>query len=256
MMRLLVAADPAGAARLAAEVAARTIRGAVAVRGRAMVALAGGSTPRRLHGLLADPAGPCCGAVDWARVHLLLGDERCVPPDHPDSNFRMVQETLLRRLPIPSRQVHRWLAEDPDPGREARRHEGVMRALFPAGTPRLDLVLLGMGADGHVASLFPGSAALAERRAWTAAPFVERLGAYRLTVTLPVIEAAGTVLLLATGKDKAACAALAWGGPGLLPAQRLRSASGELVLVLDAASARDLRTAPFGETGPGSRNVV
>jgi 6-phosphogluconolactonase len=255
-MRVLVAADPAGAARLAAEAVAWRLRGAVAARGRCVLALAGGSTPRRLHALLAAPDGPCASGVDWGRVHLLLGDERCVPPDHPDSNFRMIKETLLDRLPIPARQVHRWYGEDPDPGREARRQEGVLRALFPGGPPRLDLLLLGLGADGHVASLFPESPALAERSAWTAAPWIERLGVHRLTLTLPVVEAAAAVLLLATGRDKAGPAALLGRGEGPLPAQLVRPASGDLTVVLDAAAAREWRAAAFVETGSGPRNVV
>jgi 6-phosphogluconolactonase len=254
--RLLVAGDPAGAVRLAAQEVARRLRGAVAARGRAVVALAGGATPRRLHALLADPAGPCASTLDWTRLHVLLGDERCVPPDHPDSNYRMVRETLLGRLPIPPRQVHRWLGEDPDPAREAARQDGALRALFPAGVPRLDLVVLGMGPDGHVASLFPDTAALEERVAWAAASWVPRLGTHRLTLTLPVIQAAGAVLLLATGRDKAAAAARACEQPGPWPVQRIRPASGDLTVVLDAAAARDLRPPPLVETGPSGRNVV
>jgi 6-phosphogluconolactonase len=239
-VRLVVAADPAGAARRAAEEVAWRARGAIAARGRFVVALAGGSTPRRLHALLADPAGPFAGAIDWPRVVVLLGDERCVPPDHPDSNWRMVRETLLDRLPAPPRAL-RPRGEDPDPVRAARGYEGALRALFPVGAPRIDLVLLGLGADGHVASLFPGSPVLEERRAWAAAPFVPRLGARRLTVTLPVIEAAGTVLLLATGGGKAPRAAEVLSGPGPLPAQRARPKDGDFVAILDAGAARGLR---------------
>jgi 6-phosphogluconolactonase len=251
---LLVAADAAGAARLAAEALVRRGRGAVAARGRFILALAGGSTPRRLHGLLSDPAGPFAGALDWSRVVVLLGDERCVPPGHPGSNFRMARETLLSRLPIPARNVLRPRGEDPDPERAARDYEGALRALFPAGTPAVDLVLLGMGPDGHVASLFPGSPALDERRRWVAAPFVPVLGAHRLTLTLPVVEAAGSVLLLATGRDKAARLAEALSGPGALPAQRIRPRSGDLVVALDAAAARLLRSpAPAGQAPGGSR---
>jgi 6-phosphogluconolactonase len=239
-VRLAVAADAAGAAWRAAEELAWRARGAIAARGRFVVALSGGSTPRRLHALLADPDGPAAGAIDWGRVVVLLGDERCVPSDHPDSNWRMVRETLLDRLPVRPRAL-RPHGEDPDPARAARAYDGALRALFPAGAPRVDLVLLGLGTDGHVASLFPGSPALEERRAWVAAPFVPRLGAHRLTLTLPVIEAAGAVLLLATGRDKAARAAEVLSGPGPLPAQRARPGNRDFVAVLDAGAARGLR---------------
>jgi 6-phosphogluconolactonase len=254
--RVLVGAGPEGAARLAAGEVARRARGAIAARGRFVVALAGGATPRRLHALLAAPDGPFAGAIDWARVQVLLGDERRVPPDHPDSNYRMARETLLARVPIPPGQVRRWLAEDPDPDRAAAAYEGGLRALFPDGSPRLDLALLGLGPDGHVASLFPGSPALEERRRWAVAAWAPRLGAFRLTLTWPVLLAARAVLLLAVGRDKAARAAEVLGGPGPLPAQRLREAGGELIAVLDAGSAHVLRGGLVVETGPSGGFVV
>jgi len=207
------------------------------------VALSGGSTPRALHALLADPGGPFAAAIDWGRVHVLFGDERCVPPDHPDSNYRMARETLLDRVPIPPGQVHRLRGEDPDPARAADDYQGRLRALFPAGPPALDLVLLGTGADGHVASLFPGSPALREGLAWTAA-VAPRGGHPRLTLTLPALRAARAVLLLASGPDKAAAAAAAWAGPGPLPVQQVEPASGDLTLVLDASAAAGVRAVP------------
>jgi len=254
--RLLVAADPAGAALAAAAEVARHARGAIAARGRFAVALAGGSTPRRLHARLADPAGPFAGAVDWPRVQVFFGDERCVPPDHPDSNYRMARETLLSRLPIPPGNVLRWRGEDPVPARAAADYAGALSAHFPAGPPALDLVILGMGPDGHVASLFPGSPALEERTALTAAPWVARLGAWRLTLTFPALQAARAVLLVAVGRDKASRLAEVLSGPGPLPAQRIRPASGDLSVVADAASASALRGGPRVETGPSGGNVV
>jgi 6-phosphogluconolactonase len=152
----------------------------------------------------------------------------------------MARESLLDRVPIPRRQVHRWLGEDPDPAREAARMDGLLRSLFPGGTPALDLLLLGMGPDGHVASLFPGSPALAEEGAWAAAG-PPRGGHARLTLTLPAIRAARAVVLLASGPDKAWAAAEAWRGGGALPVQRVGPASGDLTLVLDAAAAAALR---------------
>lgn len=254
--RLLVGADPAGAALAAAGELVRRARGAIAARGRFTVALSGGTTPRRLYALLADPAGPFAGAVDWGRVHVFFGDERCVPPDHPDSNYRMAREALLDRLPIPPGHVLRWRGEDPDPARAAAGYQGALRARFPAGRPALDLVLLGMGPDGHVLSLFPGSPALEERSAFAAAAWVGRLGVWRLTLTLPVLEAARAVLLLAVGRDKSARLAEVLSGPGPLPAQRIRPASGDLCVVADAASAAGLREGPRLQTGPTGGNVV
>ena len=256
MTRLLVGADPAGAVRLAAAEVARRAHGAIAARGRFVVALSGGATPRALHALLASPAGPFAAGLDWSRFHVLFGDERCVPPDHPDSNYRMARVTLLDRVPIPAGQVHRLRGEDPDPVRAAASYAGELRALFAGGPPRLDLVLLGTGADGHVASLFPGSSALDEGARWVTAPWVERLRARRLTFTFPLLRAASAVLLLATGRDKAGPAAALLGGPGPLPVQRIRPASGDLTVVLDAGAARAVRATSPAETGPGGRFVV
>jgi 6-phosphogluconolactonase len=242
--RLLVGADPAGATLLAASEVARRARGAIAARGRFVVALSGGSTPRRLHALLAAADGPFSSAVDWSRVHVVFGDERCVPPDHPDSNYRMARETLLDRVPIPPHQVWRFRGEDPDPERAAAAYAGALQSLFPAGPVHLDLVLLGLGPDGHVASLFPGTAVLDEAVRLAAAPFVERLRTHRLTLTFPVLRMAGAVLLLATGRDKAAPAAAVLAGPGPLPAQRIGSVRGDFVVVLDAGAARQAREPP------------
>lgn len=255
-MRLLVGADPAGAALAAAGEVARRARGAIAARGRFTVALAGGATPRRLHALLADPAGPFAAAIDWSRVHVFFGDERRVPPGHPDSNYRMARETLLSRVPIPPGNVLRWRGEDPDPGRAAADYAGALRARFPARAPALDLVLLGLGTDGHVASLFPGSEALEERIALAVAPWVARLGAHRLTLTFPVLQASRAVVLLAVGREKAARLAEVVAGAGPLPAQRIRPASGDLTVVADAASAAALRGGARVETGPSGGNVV
>ncbi len=256
MTRLLVAADPAGAAHLAAAEVARLARGAIAARGRFTVALAGGATPRRLHAALAAPGGPYAAAVDWARVHVVTGDERCVPPDHPDSNYRMARETLLDRVPIPPGQVLRFRGEDPVPARAAADLAGALQARFPAARPVLDLVLLGLGTDGHVASLFPGTSALEEREALAAAPWVPRLGAWRLTLTLPVIRAARAVLLLVSGREKATRLAEVLAGPGPLPAQRIGPASGALLVAADAGAASALRGGSHLETGPGALDVV
>ncbi|MEE9284263.1 MAG: 6-phosphogluconolactonase [Dehalococcoidia bacterium] len=174
--------------------------GAVGARGRFTIALSGGSTPRRLYQILADP--PYASRGRWDRWHVFWSDERCVPPDDPQSNYRMATEALLDRVPIPPSQVRRIRGEDP-PDQAARRYEEQLAALFGHGTPSFDLVLLGLGDDGHTASLFPGSEALDERQRLVVAPWVPHLAAHRLTFSLPLINAARTVVFLVSDGSKA-----------------------------------------------------
>ncbi|GAO02397.1 6-phosphogluconolactonase [Anaeromyxobacter sp. PSR-1] len=233
---LVRAADPAGLARAAAEEVARRAGEAVAARGRFAVALAGGSTPRALYEVLADPAAPWRGRVPWARTEVWFGDERCVPPDHPDSNYRMAREALLDR--VAPAAVHRIEGERP-PAEAAARYEAALRRdAEPDGAPpRLDLVLLGLGADGHTASLFPGSPALDERARWVAAPFVPAVGAHRVTLTLPVLERARAIAFLVSGAGKrAALGRLLAAGPPAIPAARVRPLDGALLVLADEAS--------------------
>jgi 6-phosphogluconolactonase len=164
------------------------------------VALAGGHTPRRLYELLADLHQP---ALAWDRIHLVWGDERCVPPDDPASNFAMAEAALLRRVPIPPQNVHRMPAEITPPARAAARCEATLRGLFDGAWPGIDLVLLGVGPDGHTASLFPGQPALDDRLRWVTAVEAPATPPWRLTLTLPVLNAARTVIVLATGAEKA-----------------------------------------------------
>lgn len=220
----------AEAARLVAEVA----RSAVDRAGRFTVALSGGNTPRALHARLVSEA------IDWERTIVLFGDERCVPPEHPDSNYRMVRETLLDRLPRPPVEVLRMEGERP-PADAAARYEEAMCQVFP-GTPfpRLDLVILGMGADGHTASLFPGTAALKERARWVAANRVPKLDAWRLTLTLPVLQASTATLFLIAGQDKAPVLAEAFGGtphPVPYPCELARPSTGALTVLADRTAA-------------------
>ena len=171
----------------------------IAARGRFTVALAGGSTPAALYRLLASP--PFADGIDWSRWHVFWGDERCVPPDHPDSNYGMARLTLLDHVPIPPSQVCRIVGEDP-PQQAAEAYAATLAdALAPDG--HLDLALLGIGDDGHTASLFPGTAALEERELTVAANWVPHLGAHRITLTLPTLIRARHVAVLATGADKA-----------------------------------------------------
>ncbi|MEO5574493.1 MAG: 6-phosphogluconolactonase [Gammaproteobacteria bacterium] len=177
---------------------------AIAERGQFHVALTGGSTPRHLYETLARPE--FADRVVWQYVHIYFGDERCVPPDHTDSNFRMANETLLRHIPIPAGQIHRMQGELPDAHEAARAYAELLVAHAPKsadGNVQFDLVLLGLGPDGHIASLFLATPILQERKQLAAAVYVEKLDSWRISVTLPVINNARQMLMLATGVGKA-----------------------------------------------------
>jgi 6-phosphogluconolactonase len=236
---LILAADAEAAARAAAEVVASAAGQAAAARGRFTLALAGGATPRRLYALLADPGAPFRDRIPWDRTHVFFGDERPVGPDHPDSNYRMAREALLDHVPVAG--VHRIHGEE---ARAAERYEDELRAFFGSAPgddpPRLDVVLLGLGPDGHTASLFPGSAALEERTRWVVSPFVERLGTRRTTLTLPALNRARAALFLVSGPDKAeAVSRVLSPAPGapLLPAARVAPGDGRLVWIVDRPAA-------------------
>jgi len=232
---------------LAREAAERIIRlgqAAVARTGRVTIALAGGSTPRRLYALLASE--PYRALMPWSRTLLFWGDERGVPPGRAQSNYRMVRETLLRHLPAQPAGVYRMAAEDPDPERAAAAYERQLRAAFrlgPGAVPRFDLIVLGLGADGHVASLFPGSPALSERARLVVPVYRERPGTHRLTLTLPVINAASAVLFLVSGRDKAAMLASVLRAPepaAPVPARAVCPRDGTLTWLVDRAAASRL----------------
>jgi 6-phosphogluconolactonase len=251
-----VVPDAAAVQRAAAEEFAARTEAAAAARGVALVALSGGSTPRGLHGLLADPAGPFRARVPWTRLHVFWGDERCVPPEHAESNYRMARETLLDAVPIQPEHVHRMPGEDPDPTRAAERYAEELREVFgamgrlAAGWPRFDLVLLGMGADGHTASLFPGTDAVHEASRPAVAVWVAKLGSRRLTLTPPVLAAADAVVVLVTGHDKAETLATVLEGPvrpDVHPSQLLRRRAGATLWLVDQAAA-----ARLGARGPGA----
>ncbi len=206
------------------------------------VALSGGSTPKRLYELLASSA--FSDRIPWEHVHLFQVDERCVPPDHHESNYRMIRESLLSRAPIPESNFHRMVAEQPNPEEAARRYaEELAQVLKPeAGEwPRVDLVFLGMGPDGHTASLFPGSPALAEQVLWVRVNYLERPKTNRLTLTLPVLNAAGEIIFLVSGAGKAETlreVLEVTSTPQKFPAQRIRLSNGDLTWYVDEAAAR------------------
>jgi 6-phosphogluconolactonase len=170
---------------------------------------------------------------------VLWGDERCVPPDDPASNFRMVREALLDHVAIPAGQIHRMRGED-DPRTAAAAYERELRALFPAGSPRFDLVLLGLGDNGHTASLFPGLGAVRESARWVVAEHVSEVGMWRLTLTPAAIDAAAAIVFLVAGRDKAAMLARVLEGPRDIdarPAQAIAPAEGRLIWLVDVAAA-------------------
>ncbi|KHE92435.1 MAG: 6-phosphogluconolactonase [Candidatus Scalindua rubra] len=182
-----------------AEHVADCIEQAIQQNGLCNVALSGGNTPGGVFSLLAS--SPYRGCVDWSRLHLFWGDERMVPPEHPDSNFRMVQETLLDHIKIPDKNVHRMRGEIA-PELAAEEYAELLDVHFKGSLPCFDLILLGLGEDGHTASLFPDTDAVEECEKHVVAVFVPKLSAWRVTLTLPVLNAARKILFLVSGKSK------------------------------------------------------
>lgn len=237
---LAVYPDSARLMQAAADQIVGAAAAAVAARGRFSLALAGGSTPAPLYRLLA--AAPYAAQVDWRAVYVFWGDERCVPPQHADSNYRMARETLLSRVPIPEQHICRIHGED-DPAQAALAYERALYAHF-GGPPRLDLALLGMGADGHTASLFPHTPALTERARLAVAVYAAQRGSWRVTLTYPALNAAEQALFLVSGADKADTLRAVLEGPRRpleLPAQGVRPDAGRLLWLADAAAAALLR---------------
>src|SRR5947209_8180345 len=241
-----VVADAEAVSRTAAEDFVRLAREAIGARGQFVVALSGGSTPKRLFQILAEP--PFRDQVDWSRVELFWGDERSLPPDHNDSNFHMATEALLKKVPVPATRVHRLQADRADRDAAARDYQVEIARVFHVDAdgppPRFDLVLLGMGPDGHTASLFPQTAALKETKRWVVANYVPKFTTHRLTLTAPVLNAAANVYFLAAGADKTGMLADVVEGkpdPDRLPSQMVRPTSGNLVWLVDRAAAAGLK---------------
>jgi len=225
-----------------AEEFVRAARTAIGAQGRFTVALSGGSTPKSLYSLLASSYP----SFVWNRVFLFFGDERHVPPTDSESNYRMVKESLLSKISIPSENVFRVPAENPDAAAAASDYEAQLRRFFElkgAEFPRFDLILLGVGPDGHTASLFPDSAALDESSRLVVANWAAKYNTYRITFTFPVINRAGEVLFLVSGADKADMLQQVLEGKSTpaLPAQRVEPANGNLLWMLDEAAAAKLK---------------
>ena len=237
-----VVADEADLARAAASEFVERATDAVAARARFTVALSGGSTPRALYALLAtDPA--LKSQVPWDSIHFFWGDERHVPPEHPDSNYHMASEALLSQVPVRATNVHRVKSELEDADEAALEYEQALRDCFRLGAgdiPRFDLVLLGMGPDGHTASLFPGTDALSEHQRLVVANWVEKFDGDRITLTLPVLNNAASVIFLVSGAEKAETlrAVLAGDSPEPYPAQLVQPSNGELIWLVSSDAAR------------------
>ncbi len=227
----------------AAEEIVKLANESVAARGRFTIALSGGSTPKSLFNLLATNAK---STLPWERMFFFFGDERHVPPTDPDSNYRMANEAMLSKVPVPPANVFRMEAENPDAAAAAAAYEQTLRKFFQAAVgevPKFDLILLGMGPDGHTASLFPGTAGLQEKSKLVIANWVEKLKTHRLSFSLPLINAARCVGFLVSGTDKAPAlkAVLEGNAPGeQYPAKLIAPKDGKLIWFLDRAAASGL----------------
>src|SRR5581483_1639405 len=221
----------------AAEAAVKTINQSVQTNGRFSVALAGGNTPRTLYRLLSSELRD---QIPWTKVHVFWGDERYVPIGDPRSNYRMARENLLDRVPIPAANVHMMPTSLSDPEAAAREYEETLRSYFSGGWPRFDLVLLGLGAEGHTASLFPGSPALEETRRWVVTVKAPTEPPLRLTLTLPVLTQAANVYFLVTGSNKAQALHHVLNGapdPNNYPASGVRLIPGTVIWWVDRGAA-------------------
>lgn len=241
-----VVADADALADAAAARFVAAAEAAIGARGAFLVALSGGDTPRHAYQQLAR--APWDSRVSWSRVQVFWGDERCVPPEDAESNYRMAREALLDHVAVPAANVHRIRGEDP-PASAASRYDADLRRLLRTSGGRLDLVLLGLGQEGHTASLFPGGAAVRESRRWVVAEYVPAVSSWRVTQTLVPINAAAEVLFLVSGGRKADVVRRVLEGPAgpgrELPAQAVAPSQGSVHWVIDAAAAAEL--------GKGSR---
>ncbi len=236
---------PAATARAAAELFTHAAVNAAATRGIARIAISGGTTPKVMFALLANPEEPFLKQVPWDRLELYWVDERCVPPNNVESNYRMTNEAMLSKVPLPAERIHRMEGEL-DPEVAAARYESTIRNTFKlegAQTPTFDLVLLGMGDDGHTASLFPHTEALNELSHIVVPNHVPQKDTWRITLTWPVINQGREVAFLIEGAGKAQVlhdVLLGPYQPDTYPSQIIRPASGQLTLLLDAAAAAKL----------------
>lgn len=240
-----VSSTPAEVAKAAAELFTYSVITAVNARGIARVAISGGTTPKAMFALLADASQPFVSQMPWDKLDLYWVDERCVGPEDADSNYRMTREALLSKVPLPAERIHRMEGEL-EPEEAAARYEAAIRNGFRlegAETPTFDLILLGMGDDGHTASLFPHTEAISEMSRIVVANHVPQKDTWRITLTWPVINQGREVAFLIEGAGKANVLYEVLQGPyqpDTYPSQIIRPASGKLTLLLDAAAAAKL----------------
>lgn len=242
MDNIRICDDPEALAEAAADFALDCYSAAVEDHGYFAAALPGGSTPRAMFERLA--ASENAQHLGWSKVHVFWGDERPVPPDHPDSNYRMAKDSLLDHVRLPSSNVHR-ISGELEPTLAAAEYEQTLRSFFAAraGKVRFDLILLGMGDDGHTASLFPGTAALEESERLVVANHIPKLDTWRITLTVPVINDAAQVAFVVAGESKAAIVKRVLKGPHQpheLPSQMIQPLNGSLIWLLDRAAASEL----------------
>jgi 6-phosphogluconolactonase len=245
--KIEIIADAEAMSRAAAELLIEHIAESLHTQEVYSIALSGGATPRRLYALLADDRD-LRRQIPWERIHFFWGDERHVPPDHPDSNYRMADTALLSKVPVPKANIHRIPAENPDAAKAAADYEQEIRRFFnieSGQVPRFNCVLLGMGSDGHTASLFPGTAALAETQRLVVSNWVKKFQSYRITLSLPVINNAAYILFLVAGREKADTlkAVLEADSKTMrFPVQYIKPTHGQLTWLLDRPAASRLKT--------------
>lgn len=229
----------------AAQIFSDCCRNAVARKNSFTVALSGGSSPRQLYALLSDQTSEFRDQIPWKQCHFFWTDERPVSPDHADSNYRMAWDAMLRHVAVPESNIHRIQGEKlPDDASSG--YEKELKRFFRLKDdecPAFDLILLGLGEDGHTASMFPGTEVLNETRQLVVAPWVTKLNSHRITLTLPVLNNAATTVFLVSGENKATILHEVWEGiPATFPAQAIRPTSGELIWLTDSAAAAKLST--------------
>lgn len=259
---VVLSQDENGFLKKAAQIFMESSADAIEKRGLFTVALAGGSTPKKIYALLSDSYYR--NRVNWTKTHVFWGDERMVPPNHPDSNYKMTNDNLLSRVAIPSVNVHRIAGEMSAAQEAARSYEQSMKVFFRAAAvdkpmaqfvtenslgdffPRFDLVLLGVGNDGHTASLFPGTSALTEKTRWVTGGRVEAVSAERVTLTFPVLNNARQLVFLCSGEGKSTILKEIFQGDDdarRFPAQLVRPTAGEVTWLLDKGAASRLPSA-------------
>ncbi|UCE62903.1 MAG: 6-phosphogluconolactonase [Nitrospirota bacterium] len=238
--------DFEGLVRVAAQHIVNVSQETIANHGQMAFALAGGSTPKKLYSLLAGD--PFRSQIPWGSIHFFWGDERHVPPDHQDSNYRMAREALLAHVPVPDDHVHRIPSEMQNAEEAADSYERELREYFqlaPGQNPRFDLILLGLGPDGHTASLFPGTPAVHDTTRLVAAPWVKKFSTFRITLTPAILNKADHVMFLVSGQDKAEALRSVLEGPyqpEVFPAQVIHPAQGQLIWLVDKEAAGCLRS--------------